>query len=332
MTNTVRTSAHAKLLLFGEHAAVWGYPALGLSLTATLTLEYEEFIPDNEVSPTSRAWEFWPQEQSDPLPDLIEIFQKLRTNRGLAPLPPGRLSLASDIPSGGGWGSSAALASAFARLFLPNAPLEGPESLDEAAREGEKLFHGRPSGIDTALALRQGWWYLERDGDRLNAKALPDRNPPLVAGALPRLTTTKDLVNGIAEQRQRDPSGTAQRLATLGELAKQAHVLVRSAHFAPAALGALMQTAQALLAELGVSHPALHSVFEAARHRGSLGEKLSGAGGGGAFVMVFPNHDSALAACTALQEAFSPQFWAAPPQLVTASPRDPLPEASHEKL
>ncbi|NNM53386.1 MAG: mevalonate kinase [Spirochaetales bacterium] len=331
MTNIVRTSAHAKLLLFGEHAAVWGYPALGLSLTAGLTLEYEAFTPDNEV-PTSQPWEFWPPEQSAPLPNLIEIFQKLRTNRGLAPLPSGRVRLASDIPPGGGWGSSAALASAFARLFLPDAPLEGPDSLDEAAREGEKLFHGRPSGIDTALALRQGWWYLERINDRLTAKALPDPNPPLVAGALPRLTTTKDLVNGIAEQRQRDPSGTAARLASLGELAQQAQLLVRSPRFTPGALGRLMQSAQAQLTELGVSHPALQCVFETARQRGSLGEKLSGAGGGGAFVLVFSDHDSAIAACGALQEEFPPQFWAAPPHLVVAAPHEPSSEISHEKL
>lgn len=332
MTNFTRTQAHAKLLLFGEHAAVWGYPALGLSLNATLTLDYEAFTPDTEASPANRPWEFWPQDLAAPLPQLIEVFQKLRKAQGMPPLPPGRLSLSSDIPSGGGWGSSAALSAAFARLFLPEAPLEGPESLDEAAREGEKLFHGRPSGIDTALALRQGWWYLERGGDRLTAKALPDPSPPLLAGALPRLTTTKDLVNSIAEQRQRDPSGTAQRLATLGDLAQQAQELVRSAHFTPAALGALMQTAQVHLAKLGVSHPALQRVFEAARQTGSLGEKLSGAGGGGAFVMVFPDHGSALAACRSLQEAFPPHFWAASPHLVAAAPREPLPEASHEKF
>ena len=325
MTNIVQTKAHAKLLLFGEHAAVWGYPALGLSLTSTLTLDYEPFS-------TNQLWEFWPQDQSGPLPDLIEVFQNLRLTRGLAPLPPGRLCLTSDIPSGGGWGSSAALSAAFARLFLPEAPLEGPDSLDEAAREGEKLFHGRPSGIDTALALRQGWWFLERVHEQLTPRPLPDRNPPLVGGALPRLTTTKALVESIAERLRSDPSGTARQLAILGDLAQEAQQLVNSAYFTPTALGMLMQNAQGQLADLGVSHPALHRVFEAARQLGSLGEKLSGAGGGGAFVLVYPDYHQASTACLELQKLFPPHFWASPPHVVTAAPRKLSPEADSEKL
>ncbi len=313
-----QTQAHAKLLLFGEHAAVWGHPAVGLSLASTLTLRYEPAqdtpwqcqLPPDLGSPEHQL-----------ILRLIEVFQTLRTSRGLPALNPGRLQVESNIPRGGGWGSSAALSSAFARLFLPQAPLEGPESLDEAAREGEKLFHGRPSGIDTALALREGWWFLERVHEQLTPLPLPDRTPALVAGALPRLTTTKALVGGIAERHTRDPEGTSARLTHLGELARRAQQSLQAPNFSPKILGSLFQEAQTVLAELGVSHPALEQVFTAAQAWGSLGGKLSGAGGGGAFVLIFPDTETALAACEQLQKFFPQAFWAAPPQVVQASTR-----------
>jgi mevalonate kinase len=306
-------SSHGKLLLFGEHAVVWGHPAVGLSLDRTLKLSWT-------------PQEFWsfstiPEEFQPAVKNLVEHFQKIRTDAGLSQLQPGDLAITSEVPIGSGFGSSGALCAALAQLFFPAPSLSGKftwDALDALARSAESLFHGHPSGFDTALALRQGWWKFQRQNDVVSLTALDFKRPNLVIGAIPRLSSTKNLVEGLAERRIKETKGVSSTLASLGEIANQGALLFqKDTENFDLELGRLFTMAQKALSSLGLSVEAFETLFEKARTRtGALGAKLSGAGGGGAFVLVYPSPESASQACHYFELNYPSSTWTLPPSPV----------------
>ena len=303
-------SSHGKLLLFGEHAVVWGHPAVGLSLERCLKLSW---TPQDSWSFSKIPDEFHPA-----LKNLVEHFQKLRTHAGLSVLQPGDLTISSEVPVGSGFGSSGALCAAFAQLFFPVPSLSGNFTWDALARSAESFFHGNPSGFDTALALRQGWWKFQRQNDDISLTPLEFKRPNLVIGAIPRKSSTKNLVEGLAEKRIKDTKGVSSTLARLGEIANQGALLFQNdTEKLDQEIGRLFTTAQRALSSLGLSVETFETLFETAKNRtGALGAKLSGAGGGGAFVLVYPSTESASQACHYFELNYPSSTWTLPPSPV----------------
>ncbi|TVR30017.1 MAG: hypothetical protein EA404_13285 [Spirochaetaceae bacterium] len=297
-----------KLLLFGEHAAVYGYPALGLALT-------DETI----VSITPADNQQWDTAQIPPLykPYLQNVLDALEHelttmgHRQAIPHIRGRADISSTIPVAHGFGSSASLCVAVAQAALSaleaadghaGSSAASPEVWALANRL-ERLFHGRPSGIDTGLALHQGITAFRFDGSDL-PQALPLQSGSLivVAAALPRRASTRELISAIAERMQAGDSRTAAVLAQLGQLASSAIDLLP--HTSDAAgisrLGTMADQAHAALARLGLETPQLQRCLQITRECGSAGGKLSGAGGGGAFFALFHNRSRAVDAAREL--------------------------------
>jgi mevalonate kinase len=286
-------TGRGKLLLFGEHAAVYGYPAVGVSLEAAVAVELER---DGRGD-----WELVGVEEQDR--DAVE--RTLRFVEQLAGGGPrgGRAWVRSSVPRGLGFGSSAALCTALASAFAPAG--SEPRQIWQWAHEAERLFHGTPSGIDTGLSLLRGLYSF-----RPRPPALPEsrllRGLPmsLVVGAVPRLTNAGAL---IAALRQRVGAGhgpTKAGLERLGQTAAQAAaVLDREAPGGVTRLGELALEAGEVLAQLGLASADLEAVLAEGRREGALGGKLSGAGGGGAFFLVYPDAASAQDAAYGLRRS-----------------------------
>lgn len=222
-----------------------------------------------------------------------------------------RVAVASDVPRGVGFGSSAALCAALARAALAHSgELSQPGAPDNPLREwglahdAERLFHGTPSGIDTGLSILDGLFAFQP-----RPPALPEYQPlsgsplHLVVAAVPRAEACGALVAMLGERMRAGHRETRDAIQDLGRVAGAA----RKALAAPAAGGAqdiahLADQAMERLRGLGLSSSWLDQLLEAGKRAGALGGKLSGAGGGGAFFLVTRDAESAHLVAASLEE------------------------------
>jgi mevalonate kinase len=285
------TSGFGKVILLGEHAVVYGYPAiagavdlrvaarvcsrLGPADADTLTIPaWDLAVAAGDGSPTARA-----------LRALVDASSEGADEHW-------RIVATSTLPPRAGLGSSAALSVAVARA-LATAHREKPDvsEIESRAAAGERCFHDTPSGIDVAVAARGGLGTFDTAAGYVRLDA-----PPLqiVVGLTGEPRQTRDQVNRVAAEKERDPEATGERLETLGELARRgAEAIAAGDH---RALGGFFNEAQAVLAALGVSSPGIDEMVGAATEAGAIGAKLTGAGGGGAVIALAPGAEDRLAA------------------------------------
>lgn len=124
-----------KCILAGEHSVVRGRHALVTALPSfSLTLDYAP----------AAAFSVAPGPLAGPFTAAL---------KEVAPPPPFHFSVASDIPTSAGLGSSAALSVAIARFLREQGLRESEFAL---ALRMENLFHGKSSGLDIAAVLHEG--------------------------------------------------------------------------------------------------------------------------------------------------------------------------------
>ena len=267
--------ASGKLLLFGEHAAVYGHPALGISLPWGLELKV------SPVAETGHA------ESRRDVGTHARLPEQLAAMLG-APRLHAVVEIRSQIPIGLGFGSSAALCVAAERAFSnATQPLTAAAAWP-GAHERERVFHGTPSGADTGLAAIPGIGYLtwESSGGLPRYEPVPAAELHLVVAAVARRGDTRAHVAAVAQRMRAGETATRDTLRRLGQCSTEARALLRKPAPPAKALGAVADHAHRLLAELGLGDPVQEQLLHAGRSAGASGGKLSGAGGGGACFLV----------------------------------------------
>jgi len=305
-------SGRAKLLLFGEHAAVYGYPAVGLSLPERIAVEIEAGdelwrVREDEADEKSGASLM---AVSDVMAILGEALPALATG--------GRVSIKSGVPRGIGLGSSAALCVALAEAALAAAQggcvqegaaasSPGRDAVWALAHRAERRFHGSPSGVDTGLATLGGLWRFDPCPPELPAaRRLDGFELHLVVAALPRPSSTAVLVEAL-RTRLRHEGAARRALARLGDIAAEAASVLSSEREEIAHLGLLADEAEALLESLDLVTAGQAELIAAGRKAGAMGGKMSGAGGGGAFYLLYPDRATAQAGARLVNAAATGQ-------------------------
>jgi mevalonate kinase len=292
---------YGKLLLFGEHAAVVGFPALGMAgdgYTEAILIE-DPTPPQSELrNEEERAHRVFPIDDTElriagfdrrTFKLVLPVIRRLIGDFPDFGRLEGELSFRSSVPQESGFGSSAAFCVSLVRLAADR--LGKGMSKDEVWKEANSLeeeFHGTPSGIDTGLATFGGIQSFRRDPAcrPLAREALPGSDVVLVTAAVPRLATTKELVARVRADHEAGSNETPKHLEALGRAAEEASSALRAGSMSAELIGDQAREAQERLAALGLSTPDLDAAFSAAAGAGALGWKLSGAGGGGAFFCV----------------------------------------------
>lgn len=270
--------AGGKTILLGEHAVVYGAPAVAIP------------VPDLQIRVDVGPGEGWDLRADGVDPDGVDRAALDRARDAQLALlgwsgPPPGIRVRASLPPSCGLGSSAALGVALARALLA-ATGEGdtPDRVRELADASEHVFHERPSGVDVATVLA-GTPIRFRRGETPRPVHVRGRFDLFVVDTEVR-SRTSDVVAAVAARRGANPGETATTMDDLARHAAEgADALERGD---PAALAAAMTGAMEGLRTLDVSHPAIEGVVDAALQAGAGAAKLSGAGRGGIVLLLAP--------------------------------------------
>lgn len=292
---TGRSSTHGKAILLGEHAVLYGAPAIALPVT-DLVVRAEATAEHGEHHLTS-AVHTGPLDTAPAavLPTVTAVLATLRhldaTDERL------HVRVDSTVPTARGLGSSAAVAGAVAAAVADALGVSlSTEERFALVQECERIAHGTASGLDARAVVADGPVWIE-DGV---TTALHVATPFVFVVADTGVPGhTREAVARVRERHDRHPAAVDETVARIGSLAHDVRDLLTTGSAGPtepsagSRLGVAMDTAHLLLADLGVSSPELDGLVAAARGAGALGAKLTGGGRGGCVLALATDADHA---------------------------------------
>jgi mevalonate kinase len=284
---TYRASACGKIILLGEHAVVYGFPAVavpvaGLRAKAELAPADLPFIliaPD--IGLTSALQDL---PANHPL-----AFCVRRTAEFLGTgIPAARLTITSDIPPASGLGSGAAVSTAIVRVLSASAGRSlAPGEISQIVFDVERIYHGTPSGVDNTVIAYECPVYFQRGREPVLLKI--NAGMHLLVADSGVHSETRSAVDGVRERWQSDPARYEDLFRRIGALADIGRGHLENGCAQP--LGITMNQCHELLRAIGVSTPGLDRLVDAARQAGAFGAKLTGAGLGGNVVALADPQD-----------------------------------------
>ncbi|MFE2728354.1 mevalonate kinase [Kitasatospora sp. NPDC059327] len=311
-TRSVGTGrAHAKVILLGEHAVVYGAPALALpvpQLLVTASAGWASRACDdlNDVSFTATGSA--PSPVVPPARDgLRRLAAAYKATAGVGRGPGLDVVIDGSIPPGRGLGSSAAYARA---VVLALADLFGRELTESEAfdlvQTAETATHGRSSGVD-ARAVGAAAPLRFQDG-RVQELSVGCDGLLVIAdsGVMGGTKDAVELLGEVFRRRAGTRQGFVDRASRLTDEAGLALAAGAAERF-----GARLTEYHELLSSTGLSTRRIDAMVGAALTAGSLGAKLTGGGLGGCVIaLTRPEH--ARQVIRRLNESGAVHTWAVP--------------------
>ena len=281
-----RSYASGKIILLGEHAVVYGRPALA----APIPLAVEARVVDS--TDTVLLIPRWGIEQR--VPPMSENPQGVT---GILALLLERLDLASraltieafpNVPRAMGLGGSSALAVAVIRALSDHFKLDlSNERVNELAFECERAAHGTPSGVDNTIATYGSTLLFENNGSPSFQEVRPAGSVSIAIGISGKESLTATTVAQVRKAWERQPERYERIFDQIGDLTRAGTEALQDGAYQE--LGELMNLCQGYLNALQVSTPELEELIHIARRRGAVGAKLTGGGGGGSVIALCPD-------------------------------------------
>jgi len=282
------SSAPAKFILFGEHAVVYGQPAIAvpiLDVRAYAKIEIDPSLPAPAIRAEDMGIDFIMNGQNPPpqiehLTIAIHLISK-RTNFNFLNKR-WKLTLRSEIPIGRGLGSSAAICVALVKVLFQFCGAElSVSTLIDLSYELETYHHGTPSGIDNTVISLEKPIRFQKNSE------IQVIHPRLFYFVIADTGIAKKTSRVVAEvaKRYRDHKNSYDSIFnSIGALSDKGADALKTGdgNF----LGELMDLNQSHLKKIGVSSPELDRLIQAAKKNGALGAKLCGAGQGGCLVAL----------------------------------------------
>lgn len=309
-------AAPGKVILIGEHSAVYGRPALVAALDRKVRVRLESRhgggdgvllrLGDLGVEAEAHWAEIravgdaalrdWRAYDDAPGPETFArvarggaerlawcaLAEAVRGERQ-SDLPPILVDVRSELPVGAGFGSSAALA--VATVLCVRRGLGFSTDVGDVfarALEVERRQHGRPSGIDVAAAVHGGLLRARRDGETLRTESV-EASAETLAGFDLYLTGTPSESTGavvaeVGRRLEKRPDGGAEVLDAMERATRTVERwIAEGGRDDPEAGLAPLRAFQRHLESLGVVPDEVRSVVRYVEERGGAA-KVSGAG------------------------------------------------------
>ena len=279
--------AAGKVILLGEHAAVYDRNVLALPLEAAVTVRIAEtasgirlLIPDWNI-----------EQQLDPDAPVrggpAAVLALIRRYFGVTERR-FDIHVQSRIPLAAGLGFSAALAVATIRAFdkIAGKGMSNVE-VEKLAYQCEKISHGTPSGIDNNIAtFAQPVLFSKGTRSRTKPITLAEVTPLVIASSGIKASTIEQ-VAGVRARFDKNRELYTTIFDEINEISIAGSVALRNCDYEQ--LGSMMNVCQGFLNAIEVSTPELEKMIAIARESGAIGAKLTGSGGGGSIVALCPD-------------------------------------------
>ena len=283
---------YGKTILFGEHFVVYGLPAIASALGSYTTAEVKvvngkgwEVIDLRPATPDYKEKKY-----DEAMQSIKNVIEHMNIDVGCQKL---EITFSGDLFAASGVGASAAQATSLARAINDSFTLMlDDEKINEAAYEGEKAYHGTPSGIDNTASTYGGliWFVKNLDGGKNIMEVLqsPKKMPLVIANSGITASTT-EVVADVRKLKKAFPEKFEKIFSDYKALSKKAkEALFKSDD---ESIGKLMNQNHKLLQDITVSSEINDKLVEIAINNGAIGAKLTGTGRGGLVIALAKNEE-----------------------------------------
>ncbi|OGM75747.1 mevalonate kinase [Candidatus Woesebacteria bacterium RIFOXYA1_FULL_40_18] len=294
----VEVSAPGKLMLFGEHAVVYGRPCIVTAVDHRMRVaveiadgdNLELYAPDVDVVGYVERMNNLGGKEAPKGTRFVSVavrnfFNSFGIKSGL------KIETRSDFSSEFGFGSSSAVTVGVIKAL---------SEVFEKPLDNKKIFNlsyntildvqGVGSGFDVAAAIWGGTIYFVTGGKKIEPLAVSEL--PLVVGYTGVKADTPTLVRQVANFYEENKGLVGKIFDSVGDITKESRKALLKGDYKR--LGKLMDENQVLLEKLRIGSPELSNLILAARKGGAYGAKLSGAGGGDCMIAFVPKDSAKL--------------------------------------
>ncbi len=290
---------YGKCILFNEHFVVYNIPSIVSAIGDTTVAAAEKTVSGGVQLVDNRP--ATPGYKEEKLDQQKDSLKRILEAMGINPDENIKITLGGNLYAASGVGASAASCTAIARALndLFDMGLNA-DQINDIAYEGEKGYHGTPSGVDNTASTYGGLiWFVK--GEKNIFEPITMKKPvEIVMGNTGKVANTKAAVAGVRERKEKYPEKYKKIFSEADQLVHQARNALHAHDLNE--VGRLMNHNHTLLQQIKVSNQELDILVETARAAGAVGAKMTGGGLGGYMVALTPGQSLQEKVATVIEE------------------------------
>ena len=268
-------TAPGKIILFGEHAVVYGKPAIAIPVSSMRASAWSQ---PGEGKLTINALDINQRFNLNNKNNQFSMLAQTLLARTKQNEPNLTINLTSELPQGSGMGSSAATSTAVCRALSNHLGINLEKNqISELVFDAEKIVHGTPSGIDNTVVAYEAPVYFIKGNKPLTFEC--GRKFYLVIGDTGIESSTKETVGNVRTLWKKEPRLMEGYFEEIRKVTENGKLAIEKGNIDM--VGELMEKNHELLNKISVGHQELDKLVEISMDSGAAGAKLTGGGGGG---------------------------------------------------
>ena len=278
---------YGKTILFGEHFVVYGLAAIASALDSVTIADVKVIEGSgwivNDQRPATLGYK--KKKYNEAMQSIQNVIDYLKINTENQKL---NITFSGDLFAASGVGASAAQCTSLSRALNKTFNLNlDDEKINEAAYEGEKAYHGTPSGIDNTISTYGGliWFVKNLSGGKNTMDLLQSpKKIPLVIANTGITASTTEVVADVRRLKEESPEEFERIFKEYKNLAENSRQALLKGDINT--IGALMNKNHKLLQKITVSGEINDKLVKLTLSNGAIGAKLTGTGRGGLVIAL----------------------------------------------